>query len=281
MKKTTLIIILGLFAPLTYAQCGISYGYGHKRFTDLEIRNLSGKIKNVKYSHFDITNSFGELSKGEKKCEQEVFFNQNGTVSKIVKYKSNGEIRDVDIHEYENGHIKLISNYDKEGLLFTKTAFVIESNTIREQRYLANGKLNSKYSVRTYDSNGNMIKELRKEHDDKNDINEYLNYFDKENRLIKIKADSYSIILSYNDDNSSKFPNKIETLDIETNKVRRTKEFEFDSKGNIFKKYFNGKLSRSFEYEYDEFGNWTRKIEFKNEGKIPREIIERIINYYE
>lgn len=264
---------------MTYAQCGISYDYDHKNFTDLEKRNLSGKIKSVKYSHFNVVNSFGELSKGEKNCEQEVFFNQNGTVSKIVEYKSDGEIRDVDIHEYENGDIKLISSYDKDGLLIAKTAFVIEDNTIREQRYLANGELNSQYFVRTYDSNGNMIKELWKEHDDKNDINEYLNYFDKENRLIKIKADSYSTILSYDDGNSSKFPNKI--LDIKTNQIIRTKEFEFDSKGNVIKKYFNGKLSRSYEYEYDEFGNWIRKIEFKTEGKIPEEIVERIINYYE
>ena len=49
----------------------------------------------------------------------------------------------------------------------------------------------------------------------------------------------------------------------------------------LLKKYFNGKLSRSYEYEYDEFGNWTKKIEFKTEGKIPEEIIERITNYYE
>lgn len=281
MKKNILIIILELFASMTYAQCGISYNYDHKNFTDLEKRNLSGKIKSVKYFHFDIVNSFGELSKGEKNCEQEVFFNQNGSVFKVIEYKSDGEIRDVDIHEYENGDIKLISSYDKDGLLIAKTAFVIEDNTIREQRYWANGELNSQYFVRTYDSNGNMIKELWKEHDDKNDIKEFLYYFDNENRLIKI-TDSYSsTIISYNEDNSSKFPDKVETLDIKTNKIIDTEEFEFDTKGNLIKKYSNGKLYRSYEYEYDEFGNWIRKIEFMTEGKVPEKIVERIINYYE
>lgn len=281
MKKNILIIILGLFATLTFAQCGISYDYDHKSFTDLEKRNLSGKIKSVEYSHFDVANNFGELSTGEKKCEQEVFFNQNGTVSKIIEYNSDGEIRDVFIHEYENGNIKLISSYDKDGLLISKKAFVIENNTIREQIYLANGELNSQYFVRTYDSNGNMIKELWKYHDNKNDISEYLKYFDNENRLIKIKADSYSKKLSYTDGNSSKYPNKIETVDNLTNEIRKTLEFEFDSKGNVIKEFFNGKLSRSYEYEYDKFENWIRQIEFKTEGKIPEEIIERIINYYE
>lgn len=274
-------MIIGFLTSLSYAQCGISYDYDHKNFTDLEKRNLTGRIANVKYLHFDVINKFGKISKGVKNCEQEIFFNKNGTVEKIIKYNPNGEIENVDIHEYENDDIKLISHYNNSGLLIAKTAYVTEGNTIRKQRYLGDGELNQQYFVMTYDINGNMVKELWKYHDDKNDINEYQNSFDENNRLIQIKTDSKITRLSYDSNNFSKSPNKIETIDIETNKVRRSRSYEFDLNGNTIKKFFNHKLSRSYKYDYDKLGNWINKIEYTTEAKIPEMITERTINYFE
>jgi hypothetical protein len=108
-KSISLIISLLLSILSINAQCWIAHNYDFKNFTDLEKRDLKGKIEIVMFSHFDIKNSFGEISKGNKKCEQEVLFNEDGSVNKITNYESNGGIDDVEIHEYENGEIKLIS----------------------------------------------------------------------------------------------------------------------------------------------------------------------------
>jgi len=107
MKKIiTLIIFFSLSIPSINAQCGIAYNYDFKNITDLEKRDLNGKIKSVAYSHYEVNNSFGEISRGTIKCQQEILFNEDGTVNKITEYDSKGEIKDVDIHEYENGEIK-------------------------------------------------------------------------------------------------------------------------------------------------------------------------------
>ena len=281
MKKTiTLILLIFISYPYVNAQCGIGYDYDNKNITDLEKRNLNGKVKSVTYSHYDIVDHFGEISKGSKNCEQEMFFNRDSTVSKIIESDFQFPRKDVDIHEYEKGEIKLISHYNKDGILSAKTAYITEGNDIREQRYLSDGELNDQFFLRSYDLNGNMVKEIWKYHNDPLDTREKLYYYDKNNRIIEIR-DNYSLIKATYGDDFAKHPVKIENVDSETDKTTRIKGFEFDSNGNTVKKYFNGKLSRNYEYEYDEFGNWTKKIEFKTEGKIPEEIIERIINYYE
>ena len=66
----------------------------------------------------------------------------------------------------KKGEIKLISHYNKDGILSAKTAYITEGNDIREQRYLSDGELNDQFFLRSYDLNGNMVKEIWKYHND-------------------------------------------------------------------------------------------------------------------
>ena len=66
----------------------------------------------------------------------------------------------------------------------------------------------------------------------------------------------------------------------------RTSTEKYDDKGNkIEKNSYNadGKLLEhlleTYKYEFDEKGNWTKKISFKNQ--IPENIEERKYEYYE
>jgi hypothetical protein len=83
MKKTiTLILLIFISYPYVNAQCWIGYDYNYwNNIADLEKRNLNGKVTSVTYSTYDIVDHFGEISKGLKNCEQEIFFNRDSTVS--------------------------------------------------------------------------------------------------------------------------------------------------------------------------------------------------------
>ena len=106
-KTITLILLIFISYPYVNAQCGIGYDYDNKNITDLEKRNLNGKVKSVTYSHYDIVDHFGEISKGSKNCEQEMFFNRDSTVSKIIESDFQFPRKDVDIHEYEKRRDKI------------------------------------------------------------------------------------------------------------------------------------------------------------------------------
>jgi hypothetical protein len=281
MKKIITLIIFLFISISINAQCGIGYKYDFKNFTDLEKRDLKGKIEIVNFSHYEVNNSFGEISKGEKKCEQLVLFNMDGTVKKIIQYDSKGEIENIDIHEFENSQIRLISHFDNKGILISKTAFINEGKDIREQLFLADGNLNDQYFIRSYDLNGNMVKVTWKYHEEprKSDVTQY--YYDKNNRVIKYIRDKDDLFIITYKDNFSKFPIKIERPDPITKKMKIDESFEYNSQGSIIKEYDNGKLSRSYDYIYDNKKNWIKKLVFKTEAKIPYEIIERKINYFE
>lgn len=282
MKTMQKLIVLTFFLSINivHAQCYEAYNYDHKKISDLEKRSLTGNITSTKYSHYDIIDKFGILSKGEKNCEQLIIFNPNGSVMKILEYNTKGNIMNMDIHEYENEQIKLISHYNAQGDLIAKTAFIKEGNNIREQRYIADGKLNSQYFVRTYDSQNNLTKEIWKEHDSPKDTNQYLFFYDNNNRVIKMNTENYSTRAIYENE-KSKLPTKVEYIDPETNKVERTRSYVYDKYGNRIKEYLNHDLLRNYEFTYDDQGNWTKKIQFNTEAAIPQEITIRKIIYFQ
>jgi hypothetical protein len=267
------------------AQCNVTYDYDFLTESDLEKRGLEGDVEKVIYSHFEVINSFGEISKGTKSCEQHVIFNRDGSVNKIIEYNSNGEIVNTKIHEYENGKINFISSYDDKGNLGNKIAFISEGKAIREQSYDSKGVVNNQYFLRTYGINGNILTEEWKYHKiekwNQTSLTKY--FYNSNNRLSKITTNDTKICTLTFLNQQSKFPNRVDCqyFDAKTKKIERTKIIEFDSKNNIIKKYSRGKLLYSYDYIYDEKGNWIERISFHSEAKIPDEITERQIIYFE
>lgn len=282
MKKSILLIIfLSISIRSVNAQCGIGYNYDFKNITDLDKRDLKGKIKSVTYSHYDVVNNFGEISNGTKKCEQELLFNEDGTVKKITEYNSKEEIEDVYVHEYENGEINLISHYNNKGILVAKTAFIKEGLNIREQLFGSDGSLNDQYFIRSYDLQANLIKEVWKYHENpkESDITKY--YYDKYNRVLKYIRHGNDIFTLTYKDNYSKTPVKIERFEPLTKKLKIDESYECNFQGSIIKHYFHEELSRSYDYIYDNKNNWIKQIVFLTDAKIADEIIERKINYFQ
>lgn len=281
MQKLITLLVFYLFQSSINAQCSINHDDEFNKMNDLEKRELKGKIQSVTYSHFVVINNFGEISKGKKECEQEILFNEDGSVNKITNYNLNGEIEDVDIYEYENGEKKFIRSYNKKGELGSTTAFIKEGLNIREELVGTNGSLNDQYFIRTYDKQGNMIKEVCKYHKDPkvSEITEF--YYDKHNRVIKYIENADDIFIITYKDNSSKYFVKSERYDPVTKKMEIQDRLEFNSLGSIIKSYWHNELSQSYEYMYDKNDNWIRQIIFKTEAKLPYQIIERKIIYFE
>jgi hypothetical protein len=283
MKKILIIFYLLLsFTDFLYAQCWQGYEYDIKEISDLDKRELTGRVEAVVYTHYQVIDRFGTISKGPKTCEQKVIFNQDGTVRKITDYDSLGNITNVDIHEYENGEITLLSHYNSLGKLLAKTAYIKAGKDIREQRYLADGTLNDSYVIRTYDAQGRMVKEVRKDHSRPEYSNTYEYYYDSKNRVIKFIEEGRVVNRLIYQDPYLRRPSIKERFDIKASHiVEIQKKYEYDSKQNITKKYHKNNLSYIYEYEYDKKDNWIKKIRYKTEAKIPDEIIERQITYFE
>jgi len=274
MKKTIIYILISISQFYVNAQCYYATYHHNKNITSFERENLKGKVKSFTDANYEIADHFGELSKGKKNCEEKMFFNRDSTLNKnVIEYfKERRNDKDVRIFEYEKGEIKFISNYDKDGILKGKTVFITEGNDIREQYYSSDGKPSSYFKIHTYDLNGNKVKRVEKQNDSQFDTI----FYDKNNRISEIQENGRLSKVYYRDDLSIQVVKVVEDKDIIPTVV-----VEYDSNGNVTKEYWRGKLSRSYEYEYDGFGNWTKRIEFAGEAKIPVAIIERIIDYYE
>ncbi len=281
MEKKLLFIFLVLSILTVKGQCIIAYNREIRNIPDSDKRNFNGNVKSVSYSFYHVVNNFGEISNGIKKCDQEILFNEDQTVKKITTYLLNGEIDNVDLYEYENGEKKFISHFTGEGILASKTAFIREGLKIREQLFWSDGRLNGLYFIRIYDLQENMIEEVWKYHEnpEKSDIEKY--YYDKYNRVIKSINIFNDIITFTYKDNFSITPVKIERFDNITKKFKISESFEYNLQGNIIKQYNSKGLESSYDYIYDNKNNWIKRTLFLTDAKIPDEIIERKINYFQ
>jgi hypothetical protein len=251
-----------------------------RQYSDLACHELKGPLSKVTSFSYKPLVNFGRITKGERVCHNEIFFNKNGEIQKIISFDETNKIDKLTTYEYEDGRKKFKTNYNSKGELINKTIFIKEGQILRKQMYIKDGSPNDEYFVYTYDARGYVIKKEYKYHASESSTNPTVKYFsyDNYNRIIEIFDGGRKDTIIYKD-TYSKQPTKFSVFDRVEKKVTEGLIIEYNKKGDIIKETIDGKLMNYYEYTYDAKDNWITRIEFETEAKIPYSIVNRKIEY--
>ncbi len=205
-------------------------------------------IEENEYNLQDILTSKKQNVYDEKgNLKEELYFFKEETVQYKNKYDYDSENRKVGDTRYKKDTQDYITVFDYEGknLVSRETTEGPDNKIVRTEKF-------------TFDENGNLIKEYTFDsYDNSKTVDEYK--YDAKNQ-------------------------KIARIVTENDKPVFKNTFAYDTKGNLTDVVtMNGDdtviQSLSYKYEYDDKGNWTKKIVYKD--NVPTVIVERRITYFE
>ena len=258
---------------------------------DLEFYEIHGKVNHLTIRHYKAIEKDGKIIKGEPyqkgEDDQTLTFNKQGYVIQAYFY---GDADSLDS--------KLIRDHDKK------------FHCLGESGYNADGKKLFEW-IWLYDDKGNNTERVQVQEDSSLFTSWYL-YYDENGQLVartifrnpeSALFDSLRWIL---DDKNRQIEewnygyyglyglNKIEYIG-ETNKIAKIYRYDYlEELSDYFEISYNDhdlistvaqfdadsteQQFLSFDYQYDEKGNWIKKIQFKD--NVPVSIDERRIIYY-
>lgn len=242
---------------ITFALTAISVVATAQQKNDLQKENLHGNIKSVRETAYEVTyNDAGKLDKGEIK---EFIFDNS-----LKKFNEQGNITEEIWYDFENIQDSKRTNtqYNAKGL---------PTEALIEEKDGSSIKVSLKY-----DEKGNLLEEIfhRKEGQEKFSYK----YDQKGNR---IEHTAYDIKYSYQYNDKGQVIE--ENIHDEMDKISTKTIIKYDKKGNFIKKTahyldVSTKENYTYQYTYDQKGNWVKRIEYKD--KNPIQITERVIEYY-
>lgn len=227
---------------------------------DLEEYNLKGKIWKLKETRFEGEEKFGKYQIGDKRSYGHKLhvFNEDGNLSESQRLNRKGKIKLVSKYTYDkNGNCKEITKY-KDGKVVLKQVNKIDNDNIIEiQSFDGKGKLTKK---RQYDYSGSDISGGKVFNSDGSLNMTFQNKLSSGLLTKQIVKDSLEEI------SSIRIYERNKEGDIITRKVKYPK----DTTEYIY----------TFQYDYDEKGNWLKQYKFDEDGKI-NDILVRNIVYYD
>lgn len=227
---------------------------------DLEDHNLKGKIWKLKETSYEGEEKFGKYQIGDKNYwgHQFYLFNESGNLIETQRLDRKGKVERVSKYIYDDAsNCKEITTYEDDDVV-QKKVNLIENNRIMEvQVFDKDAELTKKYQYNYSGSdisdgkifNGNGGLNISFE----NELSSGL----LEKQIAKDSIDEVTSIITYERNREG---------DI----TKQTVEYPKDTT-----EYFY-----TFQYEYDDIGNWIKQFQFDKEGEI-KDIIVRNIIYYD
>lgn len=284
---------------------------------DLSKNNLNGNVKSVTSLSYEAKNYDGKLVKGDNVSEglfegnTVEIYNNTGYLLEEKNFYYDGSVYLSVLYSYdEKGKLVNRSNFNHGKKGYSKEFEYDENgNMINEYDLTPTGIAQRNWAYK-YDKKGNNIERSYTYFlDESNDFKTLYEYDNDGNKVQESTYDKYGIqntIIFYKHDTNG---NLIEEKVYSKSDLFYTNEFKYDSKGNILEdiqttsenekikisnKYdSNGNLiskirissqnkeydfNYSYQYDYDNLGNWIKRVKFTN-GK-PQFIRERTIEYY-
>jgi YD repeat-containing protein len=246
-------------------------GYGQK---------LKGKVKSYKDTYFTVHETFGKFKTGLKLNnslfhDQEVFFDQNGNITQVIEFKSDGTIycKFEGRIDYENNLIESVyERFDPETIIDRKP-FIIGSvkyfwGEMCEMAY-KNDENGIPVEETIYDLMGRVLYKITIKRDENGNPLEYIysdGSFDK-----------------FKYDNDGK---RIEWYFRSSRGKTIITSYKYDVSGNLIEKNINDSFKvyfhfhyehNTFAYKYDKHGNWKERIDYEDD--IPMRMVVRTIEY--
>lgn len=259
--------------------------------TDLEMENLSGKVRAYQEFSYEALMVDGAVVKGARKrefpwssdCRKE--FNESGFIVEDCHLESSGEksfcyesiydeknrkIESLGVDAAGNVKEKALYQYDEKGNLLEHRIFSGDIlKGIGKYEYDSDGNTTAAYF---YDASGEIESKEDFQYDEKGFLTEK-RILDAENRVENCfiyKRDKKGAALEMNFFGKEMAP-------------RGKYTFQYDKKGNLIEEHFyhpDGALMNKtiFRYRYDKQDNWIEKTVLKE--KTATFILERTIEYY-
>jgi len=227
---------------------------------DLEESNLKGKIWKLKETRFEGEEKFGKYQLGDKRYfgHQFLVFNEEGNLIELQRLDRKGKIERISKYTYdENDNCIELTTYEDDKVVQKQVNKVENNQTVEVQVFDKKGKLTDKYqynysgadisSGKIFNSNGSLYATFQ------NELSGGL----LTDQIVKDSLEQTTSIRTYERNNEG---------DI----VRQVIKYPKDTTEYIY----------SFQYDYDEKGNWLKQYQFDKDGKID-DIIARNIVYYD
>lgn len=265
----------------------------HKSPTDWELSGLKGKVKSQRSIPYEVVTQGKTFVKGAIDRDLDTVvkignldnlqkdFNPNGYLTQMRFFFKNGEL-----------YSRMEYYYNPQGQLFEtrynsdKTLYVYnpEGYLIKDATYSPGGFLKTHYNYQV-DTNGKVLKE---ETYHANQLESTIAYiYDKQGDPVEMRYyDAQGNLLQRVESkfNKQHLAERNRTYDKDNKLVNITNK-KYNSQGDCIKLQAENKLPQkqknvaTYEYKYDNQGNWIAKTTFIN-GE-PRQIIERTLSYYE
>lgn len=269
--KTRLFTI---FSSITLLLCSCS-NINNKKQTDLEELGVKGKVKSITVKSFEAEEKFGNAIKTTMEDFYQQIFNENGFITEMHIFNAEGVKVATSFYKYdEKGHIyeriyvfEMVSNNGSKVKRSTRTVyrsneqgFILEENNYSSED-LFDSKVtyvydenNLKIGQNTYNVNGDLIgRETYK--------------YNKGRQVIESKMYSNENEIEHNSTTENWYNDKGYRSRMRFVSINEYAHIDFIS---------------TFEYEYDEKGNWIKEIIYSEESseRKPFQITEREIKYY-
>lgn len=289
MNRNALLIII-LFVFLIFSQT--TNAQSNKK-SDAEIEGLRGKVMSVKDKYYKEGRIFFGLIPFKKEFSDEYKeFNKKGNLVFKDKPSYQGEnYRDREFYKYnDKGDCIEISdtiyeNVNKYSYLNRYEYIYDKKGNISEKKRYFNNKSSNDYFYK-YDDKGNCIEMLSKVITDSS-FSKHIYLRDTNGQMIVCQSynmpDGINYKLVFALDNKGNII-KIESFFGDINKGNETLYIYNSERDVIVEVNYNNLdnyyYASTFKYKYDTKGNWIKKIEYNEKGKIIK-ISKRKIKYYD
>jgi hypothetical protein len=262
--------------------------------------NLKGKVVSVKEITYTGQLENGKLEKGYGKEIHLLEFDDSGRLKANINFDDKKNQKDAVKYEYSiEGRLAVQNEYEGKDLLRTKKFFYDATGNLVEEKYYKYGKDYDGNITYVYDSRGLLV-EVNNNYSIFSSKNQK-NYNDKklltEEKIFDTKTGKQMWLVRHYYD-STGFKTMIIRKNIE-NGVLLTTNYTFEPMNNIICEEYsikkvcrdydeNGNLMvylgdgvrETYEYTFDEKGNWITLVKTTNTGKLEEyEIVERKIEY--
>lgn len=267
---------------------------------DLEQYQVKGNVKSIMTKYFKAVEKFGEVTLGDCRFYDDsglVCFNTDGLITEKTSYDCDGSILTKSVYEYDSDN--LLSNVTYYKVDWQHPNGSLDSKEV----YQYNEKRQLVQSIR-YDSNGVEILKVIYEWEGKNCVKTMTYHNELLSRVQVNEYNGNSIVKSVLTDSDGIEIKRMEYADNRLSKevikdyVSKSSEIKNSvPKEDIITTYrYNDKglcceigdasltlskgKSYTFEYEYDQKGNWIKCTKKNSQTKIATIIAIREITYY-